>query len=303
MTRSSSHIWKWKNLEVSWNVEKSNQKSSISTVLIHGFGASKGHWRFNQSTIATLSTCYAIDLIGFGESSQPRSRIKYERFNDNEFQYCFDNWGEQIEKFCIENINEPVVLIGNSIGGVIALRAAQLLGEKCRKIILIDCAQRTMDDKRLMEQPLSMRLLRPVIKTLVRQRWFSKNIFSTVAKPNFIEKILKIAYPSGNNVDKNLIDILYQPTQRSGSAEAFRGFINLFDDYLAPDLIADLNTNIDLIWGEKDPWEPINEAEKWLQEFDCVKSLAIIKNAGHCPHDENPEEINKIILDKIQQAI
>ena len=41
------------------------------------------------------------------------------------------------------------LLGGNSIGGVIALKAAEILKDNCKGIILIDCAQRTMDDKRL----------------------------------------------------------------------------------------------------------------------------------------------------------
>ena len=51
-----------------------------------------------------------------------------------------------------------------------------------------------------------------------------------------IRSVLKQAYPSGANIDADLVDLLFQPTQREGAAEAFRGFINLFDDYLAPQL-------------------------------------------------------------------
>ena len=45
-----------------------------------------------------------------------------------------------------------------------------------------------MDDKRLAEQSLLMRFLRPVIKTLVRQRILSSTIFKNAANPAFIEK-------------------------------------------------------------------------------------------------------------------
>ena len=43
-----------------------------------------------------------------------------------------------------------------------------------------------------------------------------------------IRSVLKQAYPSGTNIDEDLVDLLFQPTQREGAAEAFRGFINLF---------------------------------------------------------------------------
>ena len=160
-----------------------------------------------------------------------------------------------------------------------------------------------MDDKRLAEQSLLMRFLRPVIKTFVRQRLLSSNIFNIAAKPKFITKILKVAYPSGNNVDEELIDTLFKPTQSTGAQEAFRGFINLFDDYLAPNLLKEMNTSVHLIWGEKDPWEPVKEAQKWFKTFGCIKSLDVISDAGHCPHDEMPEKVNPILIKIIQEAI
>ena len=45
------------------------------------------------------------------------------------------------------------------------------------------------------------------------------------------------------------------------------------------------------------------ELEKWLETYECIKSLDIIPNAGHCPHDEMPEKVNPIIEKIIQEAI
>ena len=147
-----------------------------------------------------------------------------------------------------------------------------------------------------------MNLLRPILKTLVRQRIISNILFERAAKPKIIQQILKKAYPSGKNIDEELIEILYKPSQRKNSKEAFRGFINLFDDYLATDLFDKVNAPIQLIWGEKDPWEPLIEAKKWKKNFKNIKRLNIIKGAGHCPHDENPEETNELIYKFIQET-
>tara|TARA_B100000965_G_scaffold123242_1_gene101971 strand:- start:486 stop:1388 length:903 start_codon:yes stop_codon:yes gene_type:complete len=296
--------WNWKNYQIAWQVEiEEANTSEIAIVLIHGFGACKDHWRFNQKNLSSIAPCYALDLVGFGESSQPTSKLLYEKKTSKNFSYCFDNWSQQVCDFCTEIVKKPVLLIGNSIGGVIALQTSNKLSNKCFGLILIDCAQRTMDDKRLAEQSLLMRFLRPVIKTLVRQRFLSSNLFKNAANPIFIEKVLKLAYPSGNNIDKELIDILFKPTQGKGAPEAFRGFINLFDDYLAPDLLKNFKTPVHLIWGEKDPWEPVKEAQIWFETFECIKSLDIIQNAGHCPHDEMPEQVNPILEKIIQEAI
>ena len=270
--------------------------------MIHGFGASKRHWRHNQDYLGNFSNCFSIDLLGFGESSQPSALLDYEPYKKNSIKYSFDVWGKQIAAFCSEVIKSPVYLVGNSIGGIVALKASEILKDNCKGIILIDCAQRTMDDKRLKRNNILMNLLRPVIKTFVRQRIISNTLFERAANPRIIKEILKKAYPSGQNIDEELIEILYQPSQRKNSKEAFRGFINLFDDYLATDFFDKVNAPIQLIWGEKDPWESLSEAKKWKNRFKSIKRLDIIKNAGHCPHDEKPLETNYLMYEFIQET-
>jgi len=153
-----------------------------------------------------------------------------------------------------------------------------------------------MDDKQLATQPAWMAWIRPLLKAMVRQRWLSTALFRNAARPGVIRRVLKQAYPSGANIDDDLVDLLFRPTQRDGAAEAFRGFINLFDDYLAPQLMQELSIPVDLIWGEKDPWEPLPEAQHWSETIHCVHSLTVILKAGHCPHDEAPIATNKALI-------
>ena len=150
MFSNKSKTWKWKNWEISWSLSKeSTSEKNIKILLVHGFGASKNHWRHNQDFFGKFSNCYAIDLLGFGKSSQPSALLNYETDKENSIKYSFDLWSNQISTFCSEVIKSPVYLVGNSIGGVIALKAAESLKDHCKGVILIDCAQRTMDDKRL----------------------------------------------------------------------------------------------------------------------------------------------------------
>ncbi len=295
-------VWEWKKLKVAWNKQGSTNNQLPTVLLIHGFGACKEHWRHNQNFIAKNTNCYAIDLIGFGSSSKPRASLKDEFKDVGSFCYCFDSWGTQINDFCKEIIKDKVILIGNSIGAIVALTAAKQLEDQCKELILINCAQRTMDDKRLGEQSYWMNIIRPLLKTIVRQRWLSNSLFRNAANRTVITKVLLQAYPSGSNIDKELIKLLHSPSQKEGAAESFRGFINLFNDHLAPDLMAENNIPVHLIWGEKDPWEPIELAQKWAKSIQCIKSLEIVKEAGHCPHDERPEIVNPLLLKIIQAA-
>ena len=280
-----------------------NSDAEEAVLLIHGFGANTNHWRFNQPLLAEQLPTYAIDLLGFGRSDQPRARLKNEPVSADAVHYGFDLWGQQVADFCREVIKKPVRLVGNSIGGVVALRAAQLLEENCRSVVLIDCAQRLMDDKQLATQPAWMTWIRPLLKTMVCQRWLSTALFRNAARPGVIRNVLKQAYPSGTNIDDELVNLLLKPTQRAGAAEAFRGFINLFDDYLAPQLMEELTLPVDLIWGEQDPWEPIREAQRWRETIDCVRSLTVITGAGHCPHDEAPSATNMALMKNLMSSM
>ena len=303
MSFCKSETWTWRNWEISWSLSKNSScEDNKSILLIHGFGASKKHWRHNQVFLSKVFNCYAIDLLGFGESSQPSALLNYEPYKENSTQYSFELWSNQISQFCSEVIKSPVYLVGNSIGGVIALKAGEILKDNCKGIILIDCAQRTMDDKRLKKNDIFMNLLRPILKTLVRQRIISNTLFTRAANPKVIKKILEQAYPSGKNIDEELIDILYLPSKRENSKEAFRGFINLFDDYLATDLFDKVVAPVQLIWGEKDPWESLSEAKEWKEKFKNIKRLDIIQGAGHCPHDEEPNKTNKLICEFLQET-
>ena len=310
-------IWTWKqadgsSLEVAWqchaDTPEHGQKSSVpAVVLVHGFGASGNHWRHNLPVLGKYTRTYALDLIGFGGSSQPQALLPGEQHGVDRAKssqaliYSFDLWGQQVSDFCNAIVQGPVLLVGNSIGGVVALRAAQLLEDRCKGVVLIDCAQRLMDDKQLATQPAWMAWIRPLLKTLVSQRWLSTALFRNAARPRVIRSVLKQAYPSGNNIDDQLVELLYKPTQRPGAAEAFRGFINLFNDHLAPDLLDHLQQPVDLIWGQKDPWEPVAEAQEWAKRFSCIQSLKILTNTGHCPHDESPEEVNKQLLKMLEK--
>ena len=302
--------WTWeqpdgRGLDVVWRQQGQDPESSDSpaVVLVHGFGASSGHWRYTMPSLATQTPTFALDLIGFGGSSQPKAVLpsdpdaQRQTPSDDALVYGFDLWAAQVEAFCRQIVQRPVLLVGNSIGGVVVLRAAQRLGAHCQGVVLIDCAQRLMDDKQLASQPAWMAWIRPLLKTLVSQRWLSTALFRNAARPRVIRSVLGQAYPSGANVDDALVDLLYQPTQRPGAAEAFRGFINLFDDHLAPELLATLEQPVHLIWGERDPWEPVAEAQDWAERFACIQSLTVLPRVGHCPHDEAPEAVNARLLE------
>jgi len=303
----ADHSWLWQGHRIHWTRSGDATAGSLA-LLIHGFGASVGHWRHNQPVLAQKVEVFALDLLGFGESDKPRSRLVDEPADPGAVRYCFDLWAQQVVDFLTEvaQVGErPVHLIGNSIGGMVALDAAVLLSEAGRppaQVILIDCAQRTLDEKRVAQLPPLERASRPAVKALVRQRWLIAPLFRFLARPAFIRQVLRQAYPSGENVDEELIALLHRPSTDPGASESFRGFINLFEDHLAPDLLARLQLPVRMIWGAEDPWESPAEARRWRDTYSCIKALEVLPGVGHCPHDEIPEAVNPLLLNWISAA-
>ena len=304
---------------------------------MHGFGASAEHWRFTLPALTAEGEAdvWAIDLLGFGASAKPPSRLADEPERAGSVRYGFDLWAAQLVDAVLELVLPaqaggsapqgngrdtegdaegegdgdqagPAVqlhLVGNSIGALVSLTAARALQQRGlppRQVILIDCAQRALDDKRVAQLPPLQRLSRPLVKTLVRRRCLIRPLFQVLAQPLFIRQVLAQAYPSGHNVDGALVELLHRPSTEPGASESFRGFVNLFNDHLAPELLAWLSQQrpmvpVRMIWGEEDPWEDPAEARRWAQEFACVQELRVLSGLGHCPHDEGPEQVNPIL--------
>ncbi|BDI16271.1 hypothetical protein ANSO36C_20730 [Nostoc cf. commune SO-36] len=99
-------IWNWQGYKIQYTVMGTGRP----LVLVHGFGASIGHWRKNIPVLASAGyQVFAIDLLGFGGSDKAP------------IDYTVEVWVELLKDFCTAHIQEPAVFIGNSIGALLSL--------------------------------------------------------------------------------------------------------------------------------------------------------------------------------------
>jgi len=65
---TQAKIWHWRGFKITY---QSAGETGPAIVLVHGFGASWGHWRKNIPVLGEKCRCFALDLIGFGGSDKP----------------------------------------------------------------------------------------------------------------------------------------------------------------------------------------------------------------------------------------
>jgi pimeloyl-ACP methyl ester carboxylesterase len=108
--------WVWRGWQTRYTyqrcIDQANNTNSAPVLLLHGFGASIGHWQHNLEFLANHHTVYGLDLVGWGGSRKPN--IKYD----------IDLWVDQVYDFWQAFVGQPMILIGNSIGSLVALVAA-----------------------------------------------------------------------------------------------------------------------------------------------------------------------------------
>ena len=101
-----------------------NQGSPV--ILIHGLGASAEIWMHNVEVLVTQHRVYVPDLVGFGRSDKPT--VSYSPYYFTRFINDFIN---------ALNI-ERASLVGQSLGGGIALLYTLQFPDKVDKLVLVD---------------------------------------------------------------------------------------------------------------------------------------------------------------------
>ncbi|BAB73162.1 alpha/beta fold hydrolase [Anabaena sp. FACHB-709] len=286
-TSTSTKTWIWRGFPICYQTQGT---TGPSVVLVHGFGASWGHWRKNIPVLAENCRVYAIDLIGFGGSAKPQP--------DTEMAYTLETWGEQVADFCREIVGEPAFLVGNSIGCIVVMQAAVSNPEISLSVALLNCSLRLLHDRKRETLPWSRRFGAPVLQRVLSIKAIGQFFFRQVAQPKTVRKILLQAYINSEAVTEELVDILTVPASDPGAAAVFLAFTSYSSGPLPEDLLPLLPCPALIVWGTNDPWEPIDLGRE-LANYPQVLKFIPLEGVGHCPQDEAPELVNPILQDWI----
>eukprot|EP00850_Spirogloea_muscicola_P014431 SM000103S09523 [mRNA] locus=s103:470030:473187:- [translate_table: standard] len=282
------YYWPWRGHQIHYVSEGQGEGPPI--VLVHGFGASAYHWRYNIPELAKKYRVYALDLLGFGWSD--KAVIDYNP----------GLWRDQVADFVREVVKEPAVLVGNSVGGYTVLSAAAEYPELVKGIALVNAAGRFEEDANRSgktkvvdtreEVDLTSAFILPVKQ--VFQRVAVYLTFLQAKQPAGIKQVLQNVYIDKTNVDDYLVRSIVQPTGDANAAEAYYRLttqVLLHPTAVPVDaLLSRTKAPVLLLWGELDPWITPAKADRIQQLFPKAQRVRL--PAGHCPHDEAPEAAN-----------
>ncbi len=265
-------------------------KSSLkepALLLVHGFGASTDHWRHNIPVLSQTHEVHAIDLLGFGRSSKP-----------GELNYGGPLWRDQVVAYVKERIRRPTVLVGNSLGGYAALAAGSALGQEAAGVVLLNAAGYFTSDKKP-SQGFWSKARRAIGGGFLKDPLIQRLIFENLRQPSTIRRTLNQVYIDRTNVDDYLVEAIRQPSLDPG---AFRVFKSVFDPggpqgQPLDELFAELQSPVLLLWGNRDPWMNAVGKRAAFMKHAPQDTVEVVLDAGHCPHDEVPEQVNEALLD------
>ncbi len=292
-------LWVWNDFFCHWRETGYENKKSI--LFLHGFGASSSHWRYNANYFAKRGfRVYALDLLGFGKSDQPGTN--QIRKLDNEL------WARQVAAFIKEIIwiqakNEKTILIGNSLGALVALTTAAFYPELVESVVAAPLPDPALIQNQKNQSEWLISTKNFIIKILFKLLPLEL-IISLIIRTNLINIAIQSAYNCSIKKDKELKKIIIKPAQRKSAARALRamciGMATRRNEVTAPFLLKRINAfqnklPILLLWGRQDKFVPLKIGKELKKQYQWL-SLSVFDDIGHCPHDEAPSTFNKSVL-------
>jgi pimeloyl-ACP methyl ester carboxylesterase len=249
-------------------------------ILVHGIyaGASSYEYRKLFPLLARRHRVVAFDLLGCGLSARPNIAYSAELFT------------EHIVDALNEFGTEPTTLIGSSLGGAFAIRAAARANDRVKHLVAI-CPTGlggVLDREATGAQ-------RAVAATF-RSPLVGEALFNALAsRPSLRWFLEHQSYADPASVTPEVLDHYDAVTHLPGARYVPATFVGgLLNCDVARDLpFVEASTLIG--WGERAPSvSPLEKAGEFLKLAQDAK-LVTFANSGLLPHEEEPEAVDAAI--------
>ena len=247
-----------------------NGGRGMPILLLHGFDSSLMEFRRLIPLLAPHHEIWAIDLLGFGLTDRPQG-IDFSAGNIK--HHLYNTWQTLI--------NQPVILVGASMGGAAAIDFCLTYPVAVSALILLDSVglAQAPDMGKFMVPPLGWMAAeflrnRRVRQSISRSAYFDK----TLASPDALAcSMLHVADPHWRRA-------IISFTRSGGYTFVSR---TLVESIACPTLV---------LWGRNDEILGTQDAEGF-EDAIATSKLVWCDRCGHVPHLEQPEATARHILD------
>lgn len=247
-----------------------------AVVLLHGLAASMYSWRHTIPALATAGyQVIAVDLKGFGFSDRPPRGYSNADY-------------VQLTLGLLDSLRvHDAVLVGNSMGGQIAIEVALARPERVRGLVLLANAGFGV------RYPLLLRAARwplagPVATAL-------RNRSSTAA-------ILRSLYADPARVTEADVDQYYAPVAEPDYGRALRGVLREYRFDGLTDRVVAVRAPTLILWGVEDRVISPAVGRTLAARLERV-AFFMIPGAGHVPQEEAPDSTNPLLLTFLAEGL
>ena len=237
--------------------------SGPTVILLHGLGGSWHTWQQNIGPLAEKFHVIAPDQIGFGKSDKPLANYRIRTYVDF------------LDQFCKQLKIDRATLVGNSMGGWIAVLFTTAFPDRVDKLVLVDAAGHAPPST---VDPRTFYSLNPTtragMKALTAKVFYSKSFQTDAA----IDAAIANRLAAGDGY-----------TIKSITESIIRG-----EDFL-DDQVKTVKRPTLIVWGREDGLVPLTDGERFNKEIAGSK-LVVIDQCGHVPNLEKAAEFNAALV-------
>ena len=133
-----------------------------------------------------------------------------------------------------------------------------------------------------------------LIKNVILHPIPSYLVFQYTRRRSTIRKTLEKVYLDSSAVTDQLVEDIYRPSCDPGAAKVFASVFKAKRGEPVNILLKKLSCPLLMIWGEGDPWMNTRERGAKFREYYADLTEHYVQ-AGHCPHDEIPQQVNELM--------
>ena len=281
--------WRWRGVLVEY-VEahpETPKPGAPALLLVHGFGAFGEQWRgVTAAATAAGYSVYAPTLPGYGRSEKPP------------LAYGQDAWSSFVADFTETIVRRPAVAAGNSIGGYIVAAAAAAHPAAFVGVALLNPAGRVDGLASAAADAATTGGGVPVQPASAADPPPNRLVVEAVSRALFlylklsIGKTLKRLYPTNPDAaDAWLASEIARAAADPGALAVFQSVFYMPRPQALDTLLArGYGGPVSILQGALDP---LNDARGRAAALAAAVPGASVRlfDAGHCPHDEVPEEM------------